>query len=155
MLKKHVIGVLAAVILVLVLFTGCIQSQDIGVYPGSQEIDIICSQCIDTAIISQYLGIPNDKIDDAISDLDIKAYGINGVSKNSIMAWYENRHLDWNLQKSSDANLFSLRAWSSFFDGHVVAVSDHGSMQNLVGYDTVFLTSSALLMTYDKYLNYL
>jgi len=148
-MKKHIIGVLGAVILVLVLCGGCIQDEEIGVYPGSHEIDV------DTMIISQYLDIPEDKIDDAISDLNIKAYGINGVSKNTIMAWYENRHLDWSLQKSSDANLFSMRAWSHLFTGHVIVVSDHGSMQNLVGYDTVFLTSHAPLTTYKVYLDYL
>lgn len=149
MFKKHVIGVLAAVLLATVSFSGCIQDQEIGVYPGAQETDI------DTALISQFLDIPEDEIDDAISDLNIRAYGINGVSENIILAWYENRHQDWVLKKSEDTDLSSLRAWISWFTGHVIVVSDHGSLQNLMGYDVVFLTSSALLTTYDEYLDYL
>ncbi|GAJ14817.1 unnamed protein product [marine sediment metagenome] len=149
MLKKQAIGVLAAVMLATVLFSGCIQDEEIGVYPGSNEIDV------DAAFISQFLDIPEYEINDAISDLNIKTYGINGVSKNIILAWYENRHQDWVLKKSEDTTIFSIRAWLSWFTGHVVVVSDLGSMQNLVGYDVVFLTSYAHLDVYDKYLNYL
>jgi len=149
MFKKYVIGVLAAVLLATVSFSGCLQSQEIGVYPGSHEIDI------DTALISQFLDISEDEIDDAISDLNIKTYGVNGVPKNVIVAWYENRHQDWVLKKSEDTTLYSLKAWISWFTGHVVVVSDHGSLQNLMGYDIVFLTSYAPLDVYDEYLNYL
>lgn len=149
MLKKHVIGILAVAILALVLCSGCIQDEEIGVYPGSREIDV------DAMIVSQYLGIPEDEIDGAISDLNIKAYGINGVSENTIIAWYENQHLNWALQKSETTNIFSLRAWSHWFAGHVVLVSDYEGLHNLVGYDTIFLTSHASLVTYDEYLNYL
>ena len=149
LLKKHVIGVLAVVLLILVSFTGCIQTQAIGVYPGAVEIDV------ETEFISQFLDIPEDEIDTAVSDLNIKTYGINGISKNIILAWYANRHLDWSLKKSSDANLYSMRAWISLLDGHVVAVSDLRSLQDLVGYDVVFLTSSAPLTTYSEYISYL
>lgn len=134
--------------LAMVLFSGCIQDQEVGIYPGAQEIDV------DAAVISQFLDIPENEIDTAISDLNIKTYGINGVSKNVVIAWYENRH-HWNLQKSTDTDLYSMRAWVSLLDGHVVSVSDHRSLQILVGYDVVFLTSYAPLTTYDKYLDYL
>jgi len=147
--KKLVIGVLAAVMLATVSFSGCIQDEEIGVYPRAVEIDV------DDAFISQFLDISEYEIDDAISDLNIKTYGVNGVSKNIILAWYENRHQDWVLKKSSDESLYSIRAWISWFTGHVIVVSDHGSLQNLVGYDVVFLTSYAPLNVYDKYLDYL
>ena len=150
MFKKYVLGVLAAVMLAMVSFSGCIQNQEMGIYPGSQEIDIA-----DTAVISQFLDIPEYEIDTAISDLNIKTYGVNGVSKNVILAWYANRHQDWQLKKSGDESLYSIRAWLSWFTGHVVVVSDYGSLQNLVGYDVVFLTSNAPLNVYDKYLSYL
>jgi len=149
MFKKHIIGVLAAVLLTLVSFSGCIESQEIGVYPGTIEIDI------DTAFISQFLNIPEYKINDAVSDLNIKTYGVNGVSKNIILAWYENRHQDWVLKKSEDTDFFSIRAWLHWFDGHVIVVSDHGSLQNVVGYDVVFFTSYAPLTIYSEYLDYL
>jgi len=149
MFKKHVIIVLAAVLLAIVSFSGCIETQAIGVYPGGQEIDI------ETEFIAQFLGISEDEVDTAVSDLNIRTYGINGVSKNIILAWYENRHQDWSLKKSSDANLYSMRAWMHWFDGHVVSVSDYKGLQNLVGYDVVFLTSNADLTTYSEYLSYL
>jgi len=148
--KKLVIGI---VLILLVLVSGCIQEiqvqQEIRVYPGSQEIDI------DTTIISQYLNIPESEINNAISDLNIKTYGINGVSKNTILSWYVNQHLDWHLQKSENTNIFSLRAWSQWFTGHVVSVSDYRILRNLVGYDVVFITSSAPLTVYAEYLDYL
>lgn len=147
MFKKHV-GFLATVLLVLVLCSGCIESQAIGVYPGCQEIDI------ETEYVAQFLGISESEVDTAISDLNIKTYGVNGVSKNIIIGWYENRHQDWVLKKSEGTNLYSTKAWLSWFTGHVVSVSDHGSLQDLVGYDVVFLTSSAPLATYENYLDY-
>ena len=148
MFKKHILVVLVAILLTVVSFSGCIQDQEVGIYPGAQEIDV------DTAVISQFLDISKAEIDDAIYDLNIKMYGVNGVSKHIVLTWYENRH-HWNLQKSSDTDFYSLRAWASLFDGHVVSVSGHGSLQVLVGYDVVFLTSHASLTVYAEYFDYL
>lgn len=103
------------------------------------------------------IGIDSDTIE-MLAELNIKVYGINGVSADSVVSWYESKNARDGWSVVSEATMedrgigwrYYIRGWQKGIMGQLIMVGDGAAVKRLGGYDTIVVTSSAMMSTYMK-----
>lgn len=150
---KKILIISVAIILVIAL-SGCTtvfgapESPANGIeIPTSKIMDIVTAANISINEINQIIS--------AIDELNVKAYGVNGTSRDIILAEYIKDHMDWTLRNSEndsslDWNVY-IRAWSKFSYVHLIVIIDGWLVKQLSNYDVLVLTSHGQYFTFQKY----
>lgn len=91
----------------------------------------------------------------AADELNVKVYGVNGVTARSILTEYMTDHASWTLRFSQDDRglvWYSYgRAWSEVTYVHMVAIWGGVLIEQISDYDVIVLTSHGQYTTYQKY----
>ena len=138
-------------------YTGAIQS------PFSKPPTYADARELDFTLLSSFV---NDEafskmIEDAEA-LDAHIYGVDDSAETVIM-WYETenskngwepfrRQSMWTFQSVPGYAIYT-RMWNRYLKGQVVIAIEGTYIQRYMGYQTVVITSSAPLSTYDQYFN--
>lgn len=139
-------------------YTGVIQSpfSKAPTYTDAHEIDI--------TFLSSYVNDDTfSRIMDNADSLDVHIYGVNIGSAESVITWYElennkngwepfDQQRFWTRQSLLGGDLYT-RVWSRYLKGQVVITVDGSYVQQYTGYQTVVITSSAPLSTYQEYIS--
>ena len=134
-----------------VALTGCTEMEE------KLEIAELEDTTIDKALICDYIGVSEEKLDKIIDDLNIEVKVADSVLPSYFIKEYQNTHSDWNLVKdqSYSENGISgrLLAWQHLLEGHAIAVISGDLVKTKTGHDVVVITSHANILMYEKYIN--
>ncbi|MEF8848873.1 MAG: hypothetical protein V5A68_07040 [Candidatus Thermoplasmatota archaeon] len=157
MRKKTILNLLVIIsfLLMACLFTGCIEKEKVDKYPSAEKINL------DYSIVKQFIDIKQNEFEKAKKDLNIKAYGINDVTKEEILEWYNEKHKDWKVykteNKSKTLDNFKIEGkmtfWTKLLWGKGVIVADGSLVKLSTGYNVIIVTTNSLVTTYQEYMD--
>ena len=121
--------------------------------PPTNGVEISLSNIKDIALSLNITEI--DRLVNTSDELNVKVFGINGVTARDILTEYAQEHSGWTLQYSQDEQGVGwhsyIRAWSQVTYVHVVVIWGGFLVEQFSGYDVVVLTSHEQYTTYQNY----
>ena len=131
--------------------TGIIPTASSG-YPNSTQLS---NSLLSSMSFGTDIGL--NELEDAVSELNIEIFGINGVSASNVITWYnyENTQDGWELllneHKSSSGWSSYVCGWQKGTSARLVLTIDGTLVKTYTDYDTVIITSHAPLWVYESY----
>ena len=153
-MKKIVIVIC---ILTLITLTGCTEMFGAPSDPnGGTAISLS-----EATGLADRMGASANDIDtvlNAANELNVKIFGINGVTAQQFLTQYTVEHADWDLRFNQDDDGTGwnshIRAWSKLTYVHAFIIWDGAIVESLTDYDVVVITSYAPYTTYQQYFNW-
>ena len=157
-MKKSSILLIIGIVAV-VFIGGYVIGSETGIIPSSSSGYPNSTQLSNSVLNSIALGTDVEllELEDAVSELNIEIFGINGVSALDVITWYnyENTQDGWGLllneHKSSSGWNSYIYGWQKGTSARLVLTIDGTLVKTYTNYDTVIITSHAPLWVYESY----